>query len=373
MTPSPILTPEALDEIDRIIRPEVWGFGSLHKLPPLIASHRALQAQLDAVKWERDDIDKWLSNLLARVHKDGGHLQDAIGTEDACQRADAEIVRLLIADDLRQSAEAKVARLEGVLERLGSMETFTISRMVDHRHDGELLARIDYARQALSPAPETAGSEDEDEREKCFICSEPFKVGDIVLDDLCGETGHLDCFGEDREGFVRDLDTAEPLRPEDPLPKGYAWQEEPPPEPLKMVVGADWLRRKVEADPDGLDCEVTPPHQPAREAVAYAIGVLRERRNAHEPEFVHDAIADALEAFLALIQTRGDGWRPEIAAPDLSAIASLQAPTATNDELEGIAKDMARKPRDYSWLSVRLMTTLAERFMPLAALTQEQS
>lgn len=32
-----------------------------------------------------------------------------------------------------------------------------------------------------------------------------------------------------------------------------------PPPPVKMLVDADWLRRKAEADPDGLDCEIGPP------------------------------------------------------------------------------------------------------------------
>lgn len=66
-----------------------------------------------------------------------------------------------------------------------------------------------------------------DEIEACFICAIPFKAGDMVLDDVCGGTGHRDCFGDDRQGFVRSLDTGEPLKPGDPLPTGYVWEPDP--------------------------------------------------------------------------------------------------------------------------------------------------
>jgi len=67
----------------------------------------------------------------------------------------------------------------------------------------------------------------EDDPEACFICSIPFKAGDMVLNDVSGGTGHRDCFGDDRQGFVRSLDTGEPLRPDDPLPTGYVWKNTP--------------------------------------------------------------------------------------------------------------------------------------------------
>ena len=51
-----------------------------------------------------------------------------------------------------------------------------------------------------------------------------FKKGDMVLSDMSGERGHVTCFGTDRSGFVRDIDTGEPLRPDDPLPTGELWE-----------------------------------------------------------------------------------------------------------------------------------------------------
>lgn len=65
----------------------------------------------------------------------------------------------------------------------------------------------------------------DDDTPTCFICLQPFKAGDMVLPDMSGEVGHLTCFGTDREGFVKDLDTGEPLGPDDPLPNGYRWSD----------------------------------------------------------------------------------------------------------------------------------------------------
>lgn len=55
---------------------------------------------------------------------------------------------------------------------------------------------------------------------RCFICDEPFRKGDLVLSDVeCG-LGHRACFGEDRQGYVKDIDTGEPLGADDPIPAG---------------------------------------------------------------------------------------------------------------------------------------------------------
>ena len=71
----------------------------------------------------------------------------------------------------------------------------------------------------------------DDDVERCFVCDIPFKAGDRVLDDVSGGTGHLACFGPEREGYVKDLDTGEPLGPDDPTPAGYVW--EPLPDEVK--------------------------------------------------------------------------------------------------------------------------------------------
>lgn len=63
-----------------------------------------------------------------------------------------------------------------------------------------------------------------DDAATCFICLKSINDGDMVLDDVTGGVGHRDCYGNDRDAFVKDLDTGEPLGPDDPLPKGYVWR-----------------------------------------------------------------------------------------------------------------------------------------------------
>lgn len=50
-----------------------------------------------------------LSNLLARIHRDGGHREIEVGTERACEEADAEVVAML-------GARERLERLESAAE-----------------------------------------------------------------------------------------------------------------------------------------------------------------------------------------------------------------------------------------------------------------
>lgn len=61
---------------------------------------------------------------------------------------------------------------------------------------------------------------------RCFICGQPFRPGEMVLMDITEGLGHRACFGDDREAFVRDLDTGEPLGPDEPLPAGFPYKAE---------------------------------------------------------------------------------------------------------------------------------------------------
>lgn len=58
------------------------------------------------------------------------------------------------------------------------------------------------------------------ELHRCFICTDPFRRGEMVLPDAIEGLGHRSCFGEDRSGYVKDLDTSEPLGPDDEIPAG---------------------------------------------------------------------------------------------------------------------------------------------------------
>ena len=65
-----------------------------------------------------------------------------------------------------------------------------------------------------------------DDIHRCFICGKPFKAGELVLHDVTEGLGHRACFGDDREGYVKDVDTGEPLGPDDPIPTGFPYVPE---------------------------------------------------------------------------------------------------------------------------------------------------
>jgi hypothetical protein len=60
----------------------------------------------------------------------------------------------------------------------------------------------------------------------CFICAAPLVEGQMVLPDMSGGLGHRVCFGYDREGFVKDIETGEPLGPHDAIPTGFPYAPE---------------------------------------------------------------------------------------------------------------------------------------------------
>lgn len=67
---------------------------------------------------------------------------------------------------------------------------------------------------------------EDDDAHRCFICSQPLKAGEMVLPDVEEGLGHRECFGEDRTGYVKDVDTGEPLGPDDPIPAGFPYVAE---------------------------------------------------------------------------------------------------------------------------------------------------
>ena len=62
-----------------------------------------------------------------------------------------------------------------------------------------------------------------DDVEGCVACGEPFKAGDMVLDEVNGGEAHVACCGTDRDGYVN-LDTGEQIGPDEPIPTGYPWK-----------------------------------------------------------------------------------------------------------------------------------------------------
>jgi hypothetical protein len=64
-----------------------------------------------------------------------------------------------------------------------------------------------------------------DEIHRCFICSEPFKADELVLQDDTEGLCHRACIGDERECFVN-LHTGEPIGPDEPIPAGFPYKPE---------------------------------------------------------------------------------------------------------------------------------------------------
>lgn len=62
------------------------------------------------------ELERHLGNLLARIHRDGGHHQNLVGTEQAVKDADAQIVAWLGQADKLAESQAREARLRSALE-----------------------------------------------------------------------------------------------------------------------------------------------------------------------------------------------------------------------------------------------------------------
>ena len=64
-----------------------------------------------------------------------------------------------------------------------------------------------------------ANSEDQ---EICFACEEPLLPGQLVLQDAEEGLMHRACCGPERDAFCN-LETGEPLGPDEPLPEGFPY------------------------------------------------------------------------------------------------------------------------------------------------------
>lgn len=58
----------------------------------------------------------------------------------------------------------------------------------------------------------------------CEICNTKINIGDLTLHDISFGTVHASCCGPERESYVN-LDTGEPIGPDDPIPTGKPWTE----------------------------------------------------------------------------------------------------------------------------------------------------
>lgn len=69
----------------------------------------------------------------------------------------------------------------------------------------------------------------EDDKHRCGICDEPLIEGQMVLTDVeLGEV-HADCCGPERDSYVKNVETGEPLGPNDTIPAGRPYVAPTPP------------------------------------------------------------------------------------------------------------------------------------------------
>jgi hypothetical protein len=59
---------------------------------------------------------------------------------------------------------------------------------------------------------------EQDDTHRCFICNEPFKAGELVLQDETEGLCHRECFVN--------LHTGEPIGPDEPIPAGFPYKPE---------------------------------------------------------------------------------------------------------------------------------------------------
>ena len=69
----------------------------------------------------------------------------------------------------------------------------------------------------------------EDDTHRCGICDKPLIEGQMVLIDVeIGEV-HANCCGPERDSYVKNIETGEPLGPNDPIPAGRPYVAPTPP------------------------------------------------------------------------------------------------------------------------------------------------
>ncbi|MCL8385811.1 hypothetical protein [Xanthobacter aminoxidans] len=128
---------------------------------------------------------------------------------------------------------------------------------------------------------------------KCFICREPILKGQMVLPDINEGLGHRECFGNDRDGFCN-LETGEPLGPDDPLPAGEPYE---PDEVFASLPVAPDVRVKP------LEWEAAPPElQTTRFIAKSEVGTYYVREDAWRPEGCVWLAANGIEAAKAAAQ-----------------------------------------------------------------------
>lgn len=103
------------------------------------ADSEAIKPIVDAWRQKLAAAESHLGNLLARIHRDGGHYQDQHGTEKAVADADVRVVEMI-------GAETRVAMLEKVAEAADAILNSGVGNVFDRRQ--RLMDALNEARAA---------------------------------------------------------------------------------------------------------------------------------------------------------------------------------------------------------------------------------
>ena len=88
------------------------------------------------------------------------------------------------------------------------------------------VAAVKFVRAQIASHPAKQSTDDGTDR--CEICDNPLVAGQRVMQDVELGTVHAACCGPEREAYVNDVETGEPLGPNDPIPQGYVYEPERP-------------------------------------------------------------------------------------------------------------------------------------------------
>ena len=112
----------------------------------------------------------------------------------------------------------------------GYHDTAPLDRRVTNiLRGGEFELPMGYCILSLAPlAAQPAGQSTDDGTDRCEVCNKPLIAGQRVMQDVELGTVHAACCGPEREAYVKDVETGEPLGPNDPIPQGYVYEGEEP-------------------------------------------------------------------------------------------------------------------------------------------------
>ena len=124
----------------------------LFERPIYVAAHNAKLPTPGAIDWKTraddlqrrlDAVEAHLGNLLAVIHRDGGHKQAEVGTEAAVEAAEAEVLRLF-AVEARIAGVTAELRKGGIVTAVADYDTHIYNEMAAGAGDtsGQLRAAL---------------------------------------------------------------------------------------------------------------------------------------------------------------------------------------------------------------------------------------